>query len=117
MISILIATYGQAGADIGELPALCLLILSAGWLTTTNLICNCVDALQRQPDLWHKLKTNPALIGTAVEEITRLDMAVPFIFRIAREDLTSWRTSAHHDDASAHSTTMTLSGYNMRKRD
>jgi len=88
MISMLIAAYDQAGADIADLPSLCLLILSAGWLTTTDLICNGVNALLRHPDQWHKLKTNPALIGTAVEEIARFDTAVPFIFRIAREDVT-----------------------------
>jgi cytochrome P450 PksS len=88
LISLLIAAYDQNGADISELPALCVLILSAGWLTTSDLIPNGVDALLRHPDQWRKLMANPALIGSAVEEIARFDTAVPFLFRIAKEDLT-----------------------------
>ena len=42
----------------------------------------------RHPEQWRKLIANPALIGTAVEEIARFDTAVPFLFRIAKQDLT-----------------------------
>ncbi len=87
MVSLLIAAYEQSGADIGELPALCALILNAGWLTTTDLIANGVNALLRHPDQWHKLKENPTLIGSAVEEIARFDTATQFPRRTAREDL------------------------------
>jgi hypothetical protein len=48
-------------------------ILNAGHETTTNLIGNGVAALFENPDAFGKLKTNPDLIDTAVEEFLRFE--------------------------------------------
>ncbi len=88
MISLLSVAYQEQGFNLEELPSQCILILSAGLVTTTDLISNGVNALLRHPDQLQKLKKNPTLINSAVEEIIRFDTSVPFFFRIAKQDLT-----------------------------
>jgi cytochrome P450 len=88
MISLLSVAYQEQGFNFEELPSVCILILSAGMLTTTDLIANGVNALLSHPDQLQKLKKNPTLIKSAVEEILRFDTSVPFLTRIAKQDLT-----------------------------
>jgi cytochrome P450 len=88
MISLLIAAYAENGLDFEQLPSLCILILNAGHLTTTDLIPNGVNALLHHPNLLQQLKDNPALLNSAVEEMIRYDTPAPFLFRIAKENLT-----------------------------
>ena len=59
-----------------ELLANCVLLLSAGHETTTNLIGNGALALLRHPDQLHRLRAEPGLIKTAVEELLRFDSPV-----------------------------------------
>lgn len=87
MISLLTVAYEHQGLDLDLLPSLCILILNAGHLTTTDLIPNGVNALLRHPDQFQQLKENPGLITAAVEEMIRFDTPAPFVFRIAKEDL------------------------------
>jgi len=88
MISLLSVAYQEQGFNFEELPSLCTQILNAGMLTTTDQIANGVNALLCHPDQLQKLKKNPTLINSAVEEILRFDTSVPFFFRIAKQDLT-----------------------------
>jgi len=88
MISLLIVAYQEQGFNLEELPSICIQILVAGQLTTTDQIGNGVNALLSHPDQLQKLKKNPSLIHSAVEEIIRFDTSVPFFFRIAKQDLT-----------------------------
>ena len=88
MISLLSVAYQEQGFNFEELPSVCILILIAGMLTTTDLIANGVNALLSHPDQLQKLKKNPTLIKSAVEEILRFDTSVPFLTRIAKQDLT-----------------------------
>jgi cytochrome P450 len=64
------------GDDQGELTETellhnCIFLLNAGHETTTNLIGNGVHALLRNPGEWKRLVAEPALIGTAIEELLR----------------------------------------------
>ncbi len=87
MISLLTMAYTEQNLDFAELPSLCILILNAGRSTTTDLIPNGVSALLNHPQQLQKLKDNPALISSAIEEIIRYDSSVSFVFRTAKEDL------------------------------
>ena len=63
------------------------LILIAGNETTTNLIGNGLLALLRHPDQLQRLRREPDLIESAVEELLRFDSAVQTNGRTALEDV------------------------------
>jgi cytochrome P450 len=71
-----------------ELISMAGLLLSAGHETTTGLIGNGVLALLEHPEQLMRLKTEPELMKTAVEELTRFTPPVLVATsRYAREDL------------------------------
>jgi cytochrome P450 len=71
-----------------ELISMAGLLLSAGHETTTGLIGNGVFALLEHPDQLMRLKTEPELMKTAVEELVRFTPPVLVATtRYAREDL------------------------------
>ncbi|HXU88875.1 MAG TPA: cytochrome P450 [Methylomirabilota bacterium] len=88
LLSGLIAAE-EAGDKLSEteLLATCILLLVAGHETTVNLIGNGTLALLRHPDQLRRLRDNPALIGTAVEELLRFDGPVQRTARIPSEDV------------------------------
>ena len=73
--------------DEDELLAMTILLFAAGHETTMNLIGNGMLALFRNPDQMAKLKVDPALIKTAVEEFLRYDGSVQITARAALEDI------------------------------
>jgi pimeloyl-[acyl-carrier protein] synthase len=89
MLSALIAAE-EAGDKLSEqeLLATCILLLVAGHETTVNLIGNGTLALLRHPDQLQRLRENPALIGTAIEELLRYDGPVQRTARIPNADVT-----------------------------
>jgi cytochrome P450 len=70
-----------------ELLANCVLLLNAGHETTTNLIGNGTYALLRHPDQMKRLRDDPSLLPTAVEELLRYDSPVQFTNRILTADM------------------------------
>jgi cytochrome P450 PksS len=86
MLGLLTTAYTCDKLDLEELPSLCILILNAGHLTTTDLIPNGVSALLRNPEQWEKLQAHPELLDSAIEEMICFDTAAPFVFRIAKVD-------------------------------
>jgi len=73
--------------DEDELLATAILLFAAGHETTMNLIGNGMLALFRNPDQMAKLKADPSLIKTAVEEFLRYDGSVQITARVALEDI------------------------------
>jgi pimeloyl-[acyl-carrier protein] synthase len=70
-----------------ELLATSNLLLLAGHETTTNLIGNGVLALLREPDQLERLRRDPSLMPTAIEELLRYDCPVQATVRVATEDV------------------------------
>ena len=69
-----------------EIVTMCSLLLTAGNVTTTDLIGNGALALLRHPDQLRRLRDDPSLIKNAVEEILRYDSPVVHTGRIATSD-------------------------------
>nr|WP_042196457.1 cytochrome P450 [Kibdelosporangium sp. MJ126-NF4] len=71
-----------------ELVSTAYLLLLVGHDTTVGLIGNGMLALLRHPDQAHRLRHDPALMPTAVEELLRYDSPVrDATFRVAIEDI------------------------------
>jgi cytochrome P450 len=87
LLSGLIAVE-EAGDTLseGEVAAVSVLLFAAGFETTTNLIGNGVAALLAHPDQMDRLRRDPALIPTAVDEMLRWDSPVQVDVRRALVD-------------------------------
>jgi len=71
----------------GELLATANLLLVAGHETTTNLIGNGLHALLQHPDELERLRRDPALDASALEECLRFDGPVQVTARVATEEV------------------------------
>ncbi len=89
LLSALIAAE-EAGDMLteDELLTTCILLLIAGHETTVNLIGNGTLTLLRHPGELRRLRENPGLIGTAVEELLRFDGPVQRTARVPSVDVT-----------------------------
>jgi len=70
-----------------ELRSMTILLFVAGHETTMNLIGNGMYALLRNRDQFERLRADPTLIGTAVEELLRFDGPVHISGRVAVTDV------------------------------
>ncbi len=70
-----------------ELLSNCILLLAAGHETTVSLIGNGVLALLRHPASLRRVRDDPSLARSAVEEFLRYDAPVHFAFRSAKEQM------------------------------
>jgi pimeloyl-[acyl-carrier protein] synthase len=70
-----------------EIFSTCILLLIAGNETTTHLISNGMLALFRNPDQIERLRSEPPLISSAVEELLRYTGPVHGTGRVPKEDI------------------------------
>ena len=87
----LLSTVARAAAD-GELSGeealgVCMLLLVAGNITTTNLVGNAMRCLTDYPAAMARLETEPSLIESAVEEVLRYRSPVQALTRFATRDV------------------------------
>jgi cytochrome P450 len=87
------------------------LLLVAGNETTTNLIGNALLLFAEHPEVWERLRANPALLPQAIEEVLRYRSPVQSMYRVARHAtelegevvpagafVVAWIGSANHDE-------------------
>jgi cytochrome P450 len=87
VVSAMIAARDDAGSlSEDELIATCMLILFGGHETTTSLLTNAINALLDHPDQLERLRAEPALIESAVEEFLRYDGPSNSIARVVAAD-------------------------------
>ncbi|MGH2412976.1 MAG: cytochrome P450 [Microcystaceae cyanobacterium] len=92
LISFLIAARVGYGNPLtqeteNDLLSICTFLFSAGEETTVNLIANGILALLHHPHEMERLKQQPQMIESAVEELLRYDSPVQFVARIATEEI------------------------------
>jgi len=86
----LISARAEGGDKLSdtELLSMMIVLLVAGFETTINLLGTGMHQLARNPDIWAALKSDPALVPNAVEEMLRFDGPIFVdIFRYAKEDV------------------------------
>jgi cytochrome P450 len=86
LLSALIAVE-EAGDQLSqdELLMTIVLLFSAGFETTTNLLANGLCALLDHPDELKRLRDHPELSAAAVEELVRFDSPVQMVDRVVAE--------------------------------
>ncbi len=87
LISLFMGGQAEGKLSAEEVSAQCILVLIAGHVTTIDQMSNTVHALLTHPGELEKLRANPSLYPAAVEEALRHDGAVPFMHRLALEDI------------------------------
>ena len=93
------AQEGDERLTDDEILAMVVLLLSAGHETTVNLIGSGVLALLERPDALVKLRADPELVGSAVEELLRfVSPAETATERYASEDVTIADVRIHRGD-------------------
>jgi cytochrome P450 len=77
------------GGKLGRFEVIAMLIfmLVAGHETTVNLLGNGMLELLKNPDQLEKLKADPTLVKSAVEELLRFVNPIQFVNRYAAEDI------------------------------
>src|SRR5262249_30264312 len=88
LMSLLLEGQAEGRLTAEEVTSQCSLLLIAGHTTTTDQLGNTVLALLNHPEQWRRLRDDPTLVRSAVEEGLRYDGTVQLLQRIAREDLT-----------------------------
>lgn len=88
-----------------------ILLLLAGHITTTNLLCQAIRCFDEHPEAMEQLRADPTLMPDAVEEVLRYASPVWRLIRVARTDVVidgvtipegapifAWLSSANRDE-------------------
>jgi len=99
LLNVLLRAQATDGAlTDDDLLAQCVMLLFAGHETTTNLIGNGILALLQHQEQLARLRTEPSLVESAVEELARFDSPTQATFRSVAEDFELRGQQLHRDD-------------------
>ncbi len=70
-----------------QILSFCMLLLTAGHITTVNLIANAMVCLLDHPQAIDRMRREPDLIPKGLEEVLRFRSPVQWLVRIAKQDL------------------------------
>lgn len=87
LVSTLIEAEKAGDINETELISTCMLILMAGHGSTIDVMGSGMNALLQNPDQLQRLRQQPDLISTAVQEMFRYESPLPFFHRHATEDV------------------------------
>jgi cytochrome P450 len=87
LLSTLVRARDAGEMNESELISLAMLILAGGHGSTIDVLGNGMYALLKNPEQLAKLRSNPALIHSAVQEMFRFDSPLPFFHRFASKDV------------------------------
>lgn len=85
-LSILVQHQSGLGLDDSEVISQAIMMLVAGKVTTTDQISNNMNTFLVNREAIEAARTSSESLNAAIEEATRLDPAVNFVFRIVKED-------------------------------
>lgn len=91
LLSVIVTAESDAGGRLSREEALgmCILLLVAGNITTTNLIANAVRCFaEADADLFDELRGDDRMLTSAIEEVLRYRSPVQAMSRVATEDVT-----------------------------
>lgn len=92
--------------DVEELVSLAAILLIAGHETTANMISLGTFTLLNHPEQLTELRTEPALMPAAVEELMRFLSIADGMLRVAREDIEIGGVTVRADDGVIFSTSV-----------
>lgn len=88
LISGMVQSEGSGDRVTGEeMRELCVALMGAGLEPSTYMIGNAVSAMFEHPGEAARLRANPEMIGTALEEFLRYDAPVHLAGRVVKEDV------------------------------
>jgi cytochrome P450 len=82
LMSLIVAAERAGQVAPEEIPGMCLLLLLAGWMTTSMLVSNAMWLLATHPDQRATLAERPDQIPNALEEVLRFDAPVMHSLRV-----------------------------------
>ncbi len=87
LITRLLQRHRDGEFDDVQLRTLIMMLMVAGHEVITNLVGNAVACLLRFPDQRIRLRKEPELMPSAIEEFIRFESPIQSVWRIAEEDL------------------------------
>ncbi len=88
LLTHIVESEKTGGVSREEIPGMAVLLMIAGWETSSILITNAIWLLARHPEQRERLRKNPDEIPAAVEEVLRFDAPVQHLARLTLADAT-----------------------------
>ena len=86
LMTRLVSFWDEGQLDEDEFVSTCMLIVMAGHGSTVDVLSSGMHALLRFPDQLERLRNDPSLLPTAVQEMFRFEPPLPFFHRYCTQD-------------------------------